>query len=252
MPKPSRILRKRLGWLLVIGLLAIILAAFFILSELSPFKEPPPDPQPVDTQTPAILATEENTPLSIPVTSTIPQATAPPTTLTVTTIESETPELIETAVTIQTATNTVTPSASPSPTTSPTIEVSSTNTPPIPTNTLPPPPPPPSPVNLNFGCNSDPERFLSSQQVNFEWNWAGNLANGEYLEIRVGPRGGDLSSIGRVPTQPQGTRWSWTAPAALFFDDNYYDYEWQVAHMAANLGTIVASAKGCIHVEPGN
>ncbi|MCB0482750.1 MAG: AAA-like domain-containing protein [Flavobacteriales bacterium] len=250
-PRLPRKLFSRSFWGLLVVISVVILVALLILSKTSLFKENTSGLLPTNTQTPTILATEVNTPLPIVATATIPQVTIPPTESVIDLVEEETPEIIETAVPIQTATNSVTPSTLPSSTISPTIEeVSPTNTPLIPTNALQPSPPPPSPTNLNFVCNSDPERFHSSQQVNFEWDWAGNLANGEYLEIRVGPRGGNLSSIGKVPTQPQGTKWSWIAPATLFFDANYYDYEWQVAHMTANQRTIVASAKGCIHVEP--
>ncbi|MCA9924696.1 MAG: AAA-like domain-containing protein [Anaerolineales bacterium] len=182
------------------------------------------------TATPEIQPSATHTPNIIPA-------------LTETTTNSPTPPAAETA----TPTITV-----PTETSSPTVTVTSTatNTPP-PIATIPPPPPP-SPTNLNFTCTGDIESFFSNQSVNFEWLWNGETSGGSYLEIRVGPPA-QLSSIGIVPLGQEGRQGRWVVPASMFFDPNYYDYEWQVVHMAANRSTIIAaSEKGCIHIEPAN
>lgn len=143
-------------------------------------------------------------------------------------IPTNTPTL--TATPIQYPTETQTPTAMPTPTATPTI-MSRT-----------------APQITRFTCN-DPGQFKASDTIYFEWSWTGRLRNGEYLELRIGPKGSSiLPSIGAVPPDTQVVL---PIIASTFFQSTAYDYNWEIVHMSSNGRLVLArSTRGCLHIEP--
>lgn len=164
------------------------------------------------------------------------------------------------------------PTRTPSPTTTPAPEDTATPTPSAtaaPTRTavptrLPSHTPTPTPtatettiINIHpvpsiigFPC-TNPSVYRLNQSIPFEWNWNGTLKPGEYLEIRIGPRGStNLNSIGAAPPPASGNKWVWNVPVTNFFVGTAYDYHWEVVYMAANQRTVLSrSTRGCIKME---
>jgi len=151
-------------------------------------------------------------------------------------------------------TATTVPTSTPTPTHTPVPTQRPTNTPrPTATPTATPTETPqyfyrPAPQLVVFPC-SQPGQFTPGETIPFQWTWSGTLRDGEYLELRVGPRGGAiLNSLGSVPTD---TNVIWRVEASRFYQSTAYDYHWEVVHMASNQRTILArSQRGCLHVEP--
>lgn len=106
----------------------------------------------------------------------------------------------------------------------------------------------PAPRLSVFSCNQ-PGQFTPSQSIAFQWTWSGTLGSGEYLELRVGPKGStNLTSIGTVPSDANVL---WTIEASRFYQSTAYDYQWEIVHMARNQRTVLArSVRGCLHVAP--
>jgi serine/threonine protein kinase len=103
-------------------------------------------------------------------------------------------------------------------------------------------------------CNA-PGNFRQNNLITFTWTWADQLRGNEYLEVRLGPRGGSAQIMGSVgvATQSQGDQWSMTVAANLFFNPNYYDYAWEVALVQPGTFapiTLARSTRGCLRVEP--
>lgn len=106
----------------------------------------------------------------------------------------------------------------------------------------------PAPRLSVFSCNQ-PGQFTPSQSIPFQWTWSGTLGSGEYLELRIGPKGStNLTSIGTVPSDATVL---WTIEASRFYQSTAYDYQWEIVHMARNQRTVLArSVRGCLHVAP--
>ncbi|MCB8961481.1 MAG: protein kinase [Ardenticatenales bacterium] len=95
--------------------------------------------------------------------------------------------------------------------------------------------------------------FRPGDQVGFEWRWTDSLAPGEYVEIRVGPAGRDPLPIvgGQLPLSlANGENWFQRLQVTSFYVSGVVEYEWQVAHMAADESIIHLSARGCLNVLP--
>lgn len=95
--------------------------------------------------------------------------------------------------------------------------------------------------------------FRPGDQVGFEWRWTDSLAPGEYIEIRVGPAGRDPLPIvgGQLPLSlANGENWFQRLQVTSFYVSGVVEYEWQVAHMAADESIIHLSARGCLNVLP--
>ena len=103
----------------------------------------------------------------------------------------------------------------------------------------------------NLFCYTEWERFGPDAKINLKWFWNGRLQGNEYLEIRVGPRGGRLNSIGKVFAEPAGNRWEWwITPKGYFLDGTTKEFQWQVAHMTSNgRSALSISDRGCFIVE---
>ena len=94
--------------------------------------------------------------------------------------------------------------------------------------------------------------FRPGDQITFEWTWTDSLEDGEYLEIRVGPAGRPTLPIvgGQLPLAlANGQSWFVRKVASEFQVANVTEYEWQVAHMAANQTVISLSPRGCLNVS---
>lgn len=110
-----------------------------------------------------------------------------------------------------------------------------------------------APSISRFTCSS-PGVYPLSGVIPFEWTWSGRLKDGEYLEIRIGPKGAtNLTSIGAAPPPAQGNKWVWEVPVTNFYRSTANDYQWEVVYMAKNQRTILArSNRGCISISINN
>ncbi len=109
----------------------------------------------------------------------------------------------------------------------------------------------PRPVLLNLNCAAEWQNYAQNSQIELNWRWNGNLYWNEYLEIRVGPRGGNLRSIGKVFAEPNGNVYQWfITPQGYFLDGVTKEFQWQVVHMAPNGRTVLAqSGRGCFTIK---
>lgn len=107
------------------------------------------------------------------------------------------------------------------------------------------------PQLLNLFCYEEWENFSPNGQIKLRWSWGGRLVWNEYLEIRVGPNGGNLTSLGKVFAEPNGNIYEWfITPQGYFLDGTTTDYQWQVVHMSSNGRTVLAqSSRGCFTVK---
>ena len=89
-------------------------------------------------------------------------------------------------------------------------------------------------------------------RITFEWRFTGTLEDGEYLEIRVGRAEGDPLPIigGQLPSSlSSGQNWFQQLDVDSFALNGVTDYEWQIAHMAADETVISLSKRGCLIVN---
>ena len=118
----------------------------------------------------------------------------------------------------------------------------------------PPPPPPASAFRLRiYRCSDAPlATFTRQATLLFEWDWSGQLGEGEYLELRAGPADGALRIVGgRVePSQRDGNVWRWPILLEQFYDENFRDYQWQIFHMSAGQMELGRSERGCLIINP--
>lgn len=107
------------------------------------------------------------------------------------------------------------------------------------------------PQLLNLYCYEEWANFAPNNKIRLRWSWGGWLGWNEYLEVRVGPNGGTLKSMGRVFAEPVGTAYEWfITPQGQFLDGKAENYQWQVVHMAADGRTVLAqSPRGCFTVR---
>ena len=171
-------------------------------------------------------------------------------------------ELYDFATVVPTPTELPAGTAVPSPTPLPTaISSTPTYTPtPQPTETVTPTDTPTlvrrtEPRITQYTC-SNPGDFNNLQTIDFTWTWNDFLRDeNEYLEVRVGPRGGSselMRSIGTNAIQ-EGNNWILTISAADIFDENAYELEWEVALVRVSNNrpfTMARSGKGCLSVKP--
>ena len=95
--------------------------------------------------------------------------------------------------------------------------------------------------------------FQLGNRITFEWRFTDTLEGGEYLEIRVGRAGSDPLPIigGQLPASlSSGESWFQQIDVADFIRNGVQEYEWQIAHMAANETPIQLSARGCLNIRP--
>ncbi|MEM9822269.1 MAG: AAA-like domain-containing protein, partial [Bacteroidota bacterium] len=112
------------------------------------------------------------------------------------------------------------------------------------------------PIINNLSCEGESiVNFSSADRIRFQWTWRGQLFKDEYLEVRIGPKGGILTSYGRVFDGQYDDQnplvWQWhIVPQSNFLDGINSDYQWQVVHMAADEETPLAfSDRGCFKVS---
>lgn len=148
-----------------------------------------------------------------------------------------------------TATPTPSPTATPL---EPTLLPTETATP-----TRPAGPGIPAPrLTIHTNCQNNISQFGRESVIEFSWTWTGRVdtAAGNYLEVRIGPRGAtNLSSMGAINNDalrdPAQNRWSVSIGVPSFYRDTANDYEWQVAYMNNNQRIIVASGRGCFNIR---
>lgn len=152
-------------------------------------------------------------------------------------------------------TNPPTPSPTPTATATPlepTLLPTETATP-----TRPAGPGIPAPRLTNHtNCQNNISQFGRNATIEFRWTWTQrvNTEEGNYLEVRVGPRGAaNLASTGAINNDalrdPAQNLWSVSIPVSTFYQDTANDYEWQVAYMNDNQRVIVASGRGCFNIR---
>lgn len=248
--------------ILTVVAVAVLLGGVFILSRPQPELEENTllvaqltSPTPTATVA-AATATATTPPTSEPVASPTPMpatATVVPTA----TLEPQLPptEQVQSKPAVDVANETKTIGATPKPTAMITATVISTNT----VEALVTEKPTQQvtervfiqPQLLNLHCYEAWETYAPNGQIGLRWSWNGWLGWNEYLEIRVGPNGGNLTSIGKVFADPNGSTYEWfITPQGYFLDGTTENYQWQVVHMAANGRTVLArSPRGCFTVN---
>lgn len=191
------------------------------------------------TATSSLTATPQATPTSLP-TATGTSSPIPTEEPSVTPTNTPT----TTPTTVPTATPTVAPSATPTdtPTATPTA---------IPMFSFSPP----QPQISNLFCGQE-NNFDTTQFITFRWTWAGALSQGEYLEVRIGPRGASnplFSSVGRGTQESDGS-WYLTFSLVSLTDPTTLDYHWQVVHMASDRRQVIArsATRGCFRITIRN
>ena len=107
------------------------------------------------------------------------------------------------------------------------------------------------PALQNLSCAAAWNNYAADSKIELNWTWAGRLRGTEYLEIRVGPRGANLTSIGKVFAEPNGNFWRWfITPQGYFLSGGVTEYQWEVVHMTGNGRTVLArSGRGCFTVK---
>jgi len=278
---PGR-LRQRWGW--VVALLAVMLLGgggllwvqaqqgkgplVALLATVTPTptltskSSPMPTHTPTATATPTLTPTSTSTAAPTPTHTATPTSTAMPTpTPTSTHMSTPTPTDTSTPTATPTATPTHTPTSTPTftPTHTPTFTLT-----PTPTKTSTHTPTPrASRFSSIYGmrghvvrvdlCNMSTyySSFPYPLDTAFCWDWEGELAAGEYLEVRVGPSGGSLKSMGQA-REEYGTDISITLyhpNSAARIRSNLWKYDWQVFHMAADQSTVISnSERSCFYV----
>ncbi|GAB4153622.1 MAG: hypothetical protein Fur0021_19510 [Candidatus Promineifilaceae bacterium] len=100
-------------------------------------------------------------------------------------------------------------------------------------------------------CNEGIYHELFTYPTFFGWDYTGKIGEGEYMEVRIGPPGGPLITMGQAGETSTSVRLD------LYHRDyraeteqwNKYKYSWQVVHMAADRTTELASSQiGCFFV----
>lgn len=176
--------------------------------------------------------------------------------------KTNTPDVVTEITPSPSATRTSTPfEPEPTPTTqtpaSPTVEITPMTTQETATST-PTPTPPETPAIIvrqpqlsTFFCDGSTTGFSPSDTILFEWTWSGKLYNGEYLEVRIGPRGASLlTSQGQGIFDSDNNKWFLPVEATRFFTPDAHDYHWQVVYMAADKRSELSlSDRGCINVK---
>jgi cytoskeletal protein RodZ len=169
----------------------------------------------------------------------------------------ETAEATEAPATLPMVEPTSPPTPSPGPTSTatplePTLLPTETATP-----TRPAGPGIPAPRLVNHtNCQNNISQFGRNATIEFSWTWTQrvNTEEGNYLEVRVGPRGAtNLASTGAINNDalrdPAQNLWSVSIPVSTFYQDTANDYEWQVAYMNDSQRVIVASGRGCFNIR---
>lgn len=168
-----------------------------------------------------------------------------------TVVATEAPATLPLVEPTEPATFTPTPTATATPL-EPTLLPTETATP-----TRPAGPGIPAPrLTSHTSCQTNISQFGRESVIEFTWTWTGRVdtAAGNYLEVRIGPRGAtNLSSMGAINNDalrdPAQNRWSVSIGVPTFYRDTANDYEWQVAYMNNNQRLIVASGRGCFNIR---
>lgn len=206
-----------------------------------------------DPSSPPTLPSAASLPLLSPTLTNWVTATplATPTSLPMATV---TPSPAPTEEPTTTPTNTPTTTPTTTPTVMPTITPTATST------ATPTALPvfsyvPVQPQISNLFCGQE-NNFDTTQFITFRWTWAGALSQGEYLEVRIGPRGASnplFSSVGRGTQESDGS-WYLTFSLATLTDPTTLDYHWQVVHMASDRRQVIARSamRGCFRITIRN
>jgi hypothetical protein len=99
-------------------------------------------------------------------------------------------------------------------------------------------------------CNR-PANFRDIGSIEFKWEYAGRLAPGQYMEIRIEPNGG-VASQGKVTAPQSGNQWLQIVSVSNF-DIDAGAYRWQVVLMDSDGSTALATSDyGCFTIWSDN
>lgn len=167
-----------------------------------------------------------------------------------------TPTVTPTATATQTPTATFTPSITPTATETPTNTPTSTPTE-TPTATATQSVPPIT--IIGFSCSANQlTTYKTDSTIEFKFEWAGNLASNQYIEIRTGPRGDGttLTIVTTVPIERRaGNIWTMFVriPDYPIYNQSWRDYHWDVRVMQkTNSGrefVVMSSPRRCFRIE---
>lgn len=94
-------------------------------------------------------------------------------------------------------------------------------------------------------------RYPHAGTVTLRWQDAGTLREGDYLGLRLGPRGQVLVHGTANPAihQIAPGQWAYAVPASVLYQPGVDIYEWQVYRAAADGVVVAQSAVGCFQIE---
>lgn len=166
-----------------------------------------------------------------------------------------TPTVTPTATATQTPTATFTPSITPTATETPTNTPTSTPTE-TPTATATQSVPPIT--IIGFSCSANQlTTYKTDSTIEFKFEWAGNLASNQYIEIRTGPRGDGttLTIVTTVPIERRaGNIWTMSVriPDYPVYNQSWRDYHWDVRVMqktSTSQFVVMSSPRRCFRIE---
>ena len=94
-------------------------------------------------------------------------------------------------------------------------------------------------------------RYPHAGAVTLRWQYTGTLQEGDYLGLRLGPRGQVLVHGTANPAIHQTAPgwWAYAIPASVLYQPGMDIYEWQVYRAAADGVVVAQSAVGCFQIE---
>jgi formylglycine-generating enzyme required for sulfatase activity len=99
-------------------------------------------------------------------------------------------------------------------------------------------------------CNR-PANFRDTWSIEFKWEYAGSLAPGQYMEVRIEPNTG-IASQGKVTGPITGNQWLQVVSVSNF-DIDAGSYRWQVVLMDSDgSSALVYSDYGCFTIWSDN